>query len=121
MSDENLKDSQAKMRRRIEELTGRTAEANLQGTAKKAANPARAKAAQTVAQKGQNESRENVQSVNRWNAQNVNVVGLDIPFEDLCWFTLKAAFASLLVISLPTFILISYILDRFSEIAFGLR
>ena len=90
MSDENLKDSQAKMRRKIEKLTGRSAEANLQSAAEKAENPARANAAQSA-------SRENVQIVDRWGAQHVNVVSFDIPFPQLCWFTFKAFFASMLV------------------------
>ena len=95
MSDENLKDSQAKMRRRIEKLTGRSAEANLQSAAEKAANPARANAAQTVA----------------GNRQQVDVVSIDVPFGDIFWLTFKALFASIVVclaLAIPAFIIFDY-------------
>ena len=95
MNDENLKDSQAKMRRKIEKLTGRSAEANLQSTATKAANPARAKAAQTKAEKALTIGDGYLQNESRMNAQNVNVVGLDIPFWDLVWLTVYNGFAVL--------------------------
>ena len=44
-------------------------------------------------------------NVSRGNIANVKIVGLDIPFGDIFWLTLKAAGASLIILAIPILII----------------
>ena len=78
MNEDDQEDPQAKMRARIEELRGQSAEERWQTDYK------------------QGVKQSNPQRVNQSNPQNVKVVGLDIPFLDLVWLTVYNGFAVLI-------------------------